>query len=562
MMRFFWAVVLVLMWVTPGGAQTVPVRSGEHADFTRIVVDLGRDATWDWTVGDQGTSVAVRFGQPGLRFDLSGVFDLIPRDRLADVTSREPSVLQLQLACACRVTEYPFGARYLVLDIFDPAPDAQAASSQFSLAASEDDPPPAFLPVWQDPQTAGQASTRPVSPRIAAGLPLIPPETNAPETTPFAQVLDQALQATVAEGLLSASNQMRMSQANQVAPGPAGADMNLGFADLIELTQEMQQGQSRAAFYCPLGASELMASWVPDASFMQALTDLRAGTVDATGRLLAEGQVRLARFQAAHGLGVEALSNLRAQSGPQITFLRAVANLMELRGNIPPQVFQECPGFAVWEALRQAQVGGTATGIDQNAVVTSFRGLPEVTRGIIHARLLEFLSTQGYTTAYGQLQEFLDRTVDRPAAVPTDDASQPLSAVETPSHNVATALLARFDTLDLAAQTQDSDRALLDSFRTEYRGTQHEPAFWAAAVRSRLVSDDLPSAQTILDEGRFAYDDVYPQVYTEFLAYVTDQMDDIAFLRVAMALDQPDGLPPPPDSLVPRVSARLAELGF
>lgn len=566
MIRVLLALSLLLIWPGMSPAQTLTVRSGEHADFTRLVVYLGRDGTWTLTRDGAPREVLISFDRPGLGFDLDRVFDLIPRDRLAGISSPGPSVLRLQLACDCPVAQYPLGPRYLVLDIFDPkagpvdagpqnergtapapvaegpAPAPQTVAPEFAARSGGDDP--ADLPTGRQ-----------------AALPLIFDPKVKIDSSAFAQMLDLALQESVTSGLLAASDQVRFVAANSALPNLLAETGRTPRPD-DAAPDDLTAAHPRAQRYCPAGAGELLAQWAGDQPYAMAVSDLRAATIDSTGRLLPAAQLRLAQFQVAHGLGIEALVNLRNQSGAQVVVLRAMANILELRGNIPPSVFQSCPGFEVWEALRQDQFGESGLGLDEVAVVQSFRALPEITRSLVQDRLLNFLHTQGYAKAHGQLTAYLERTSDRPPPPAALAPDQPLTAVESPSHGVAEALLARFETLSLAAQTQDSDRALLDSFRTEHRGTQSEPAFWAAALRARLVSGDIAGAIATLAEGQSAYPALYPPVFSEFLTHVTDKADDIGFLRVAMALGQPGELPPAPPDLAPRVTARLAELGF
>lgn len=564
MIRILLALSLLLVWPGMSRAQVLTVRSGEHADFTRLVVYLGRDGSWTLTRDDAQREVVISFDRPGLGFDLGRVFDLIPRDRLADISSPAPSVLRLRLACDCPVTQYPFGPRYMVLDIFDPQggpdPTAQTAAGPLPRPAGPVVDEQAGQPLRPQSGGANDPSGPPLSAR--ADLPLIFEPKDLIDTSPFAQLLDQALQESVTSGLLAASDQVRFVAANSALPQLLAETAQAPARPATEAPAGDSTAQPRGPRFCPAEADKLMAQWAGDRPYAMAISDMRAATLDSAGRFVPEAQERLAQFQVAHGLGIEALVNLRNHSGAQVVVLRAMANILEQRGNIPPSVFQSCPGFEVWEALRQDQFGETGLGLDEVAVVQSFRALPDVTRGLVQDRLLRFLNEQGYARAHGQLTAYLERTSDRPPPPSALAADQPLTALDSPSHGVAEALLARFDTLTLAAQTQDSDRALLESFRTEHRGTQSEPAFWAATLRARLVSGDIAGAIATLAEGQSAYPTLYPSVFSEFLAHVTQTADDIGFLRVAMALGQPGELPVAPPNLAPRVTARLAELGF
>ncbi|TVP72108.1 MAG: hypothetical protein EA339_07715 [Rhodobacteraceae bacterium] len=101
-------------------AQTtiVPVRAGEHANFTRIVFQIPEDNTW--ILRDNTTSAEIIIDGPPLRFDLSQTFSRIPRTRLARVVA-EDNVLRLQIACECDIRASNDLPNYLVVDISDSA---------------------------------------------------------------------------------------------------------------------------------------------------------------------------------------------------------------------------------------------------------------------------------------------------------------------------------------------------------------------------------------------------------------------------------------------------------
>ncbi|HMO09106.1 MAG TPA: hypothetical protein PKD10_15875 [Paracoccaceae bacterium] len=110
----------------PAGAQTVRVQSGEHDGFSRLVLVLPCAAEWDLRREVGGYRLS--FPNQQLRFDLSGVFRLIPRNRLAAIRSEpEEGALVLGLACACHAVAYEDRPGVLVLDLRDgPAPEGSS----------------------------------------------------------------------------------------------------------------------------------------------------------------------------------------------------------------------------------------------------------------------------------------------------------------------------------------------------------------------------------------------------------------------------------------------------
>ncbi len=74
------ALVLALSSQAAGG---VTVMSGEHGCFTRIALDFGHPV--DWQVGRTADGYALRVPGEKPEYDLSGVYKLIGRNRIASL---------------------------------------------------------------------------------------------------------------------------------------------------------------------------------------------------------------------------------------------------------------------------------------------------------------------------------------------------------------------------------------------------------------------------------------------------------------------------------------------
>jgi hypothetical protein len=122
-----WLAAIMLVWLaTAAGAETIRVSSGEHADFSRLVLAVPTDS--DWRFGRTQAGYELDLGQADARYDLSTVFDLIPRDRLAGIFA-DPVTgnLQLTLRCTCHAIPFSLDARTLVIDLRDgPAPETSS----------------------------------------------------------------------------------------------------------------------------------------------------------------------------------------------------------------------------------------------------------------------------------------------------------------------------------------------------------------------------------------------------------------------------------------------------
>ncbi len=134
----WWAVIFFLLLAPLAQANTVAVVSGEHDTFSRLVLTL--PAQGDWQLGRTDTGYALKIGLDDLRYDVSKVFDLIPRDRLSGIfTDPVTGDLQLRMSCDCHAMPFSLDAQTLVIDLRDGPPPA---TSSFELTLSGDLMPP------------------------------------------------------------------------------------------------------------------------------------------------------------------------------------------------------------------------------------------------------------------------------------------------------------------------------------------------------------------------------------------------------------------------------------
>ncbi|WP_222101801.1 hypothetical protein [Jannaschia seosinensis] len=107
-------------------AQSVPVQSGEHETFSRLVflTELGQE----WQIDRSGRSASIEFARPLPQLDLSKVFYFIPKDRLTSLTATEAG-LSLSLSCECGISVFQLQSGHIVVDITDDADTASLAQS-------------------------------------------------------------------------------------------------------------------------------------------------------------------------------------------------------------------------------------------------------------------------------------------------------------------------------------------------------------------------------------------------------------------------------------------------
>jgi hypothetical protein len=140
-MRLILALLTLLVSVGTAWAGPVVVTSGEHKDFTRIVLQF--DGKPDWQFGRTLDGYALRVPGQALDYDLTKAFDLIGKSRLAAL-GRDPNTgdLALGIACACHAMPFEFRPGIVVIDLYDGEPPPGSSFEQ-PLPPLTDAPPPA-----------------------------------------------------------------------------------------------------------------------------------------------------------------------------------------------------------------------------------------------------------------------------------------------------------------------------------------------------------------------------------------------------------------------------------
>jgi hypothetical protein len=123
-----WLALLAFLLVAPLQAwgQAAQVTSGDHPDFTRIVVQFAGPV--DWQIGRTPDGYELRLANGAVQYDLTKAFDLIQKDRLAAIwTDPKTGALHLSIACACFAMPFEFRPGTVVVDIRNGKPPTGSA---------------------------------------------------------------------------------------------------------------------------------------------------------------------------------------------------------------------------------------------------------------------------------------------------------------------------------------------------------------------------------------------------------------------------------------------------
>lgn len=135
MIRVFALLVLLCLLPAAGFAQRVTVRSGQHADFSRLAFEFSGQVGWKMGRVEQGYEI--RLQGISTEIDISEVFQRIPRDRIKSLSvSDDNARITLKLGCDCHADAFEFRPGLLVVDVKDGPP---SASSIFENAFASDE---------------------------------------------------------------------------------------------------------------------------------------------------------------------------------------------------------------------------------------------------------------------------------------------------------------------------------------------------------------------------------------------------------------------------------------
>lgn len=415
---------------TPVNAQAIRVQSGDHAGFTRLVLDIGIDREWD--LNQQSTDRWELSLSPAVdSFDTSSSFDLIQRNRIVNLIAEQSLILEVD--CDCDVSSFRHDSRFLVIDIADPDPAAQVSLEPTSV---ERDRAVNTLPDLTNVLTAPQILpvVTPTNPTIS---PTEPPNARLAEA---AQIMAEQLARAAASGLLDvAENQpMALGDPTEVSNTLLEAQREMSDPEDIDTTPDSHVAsvdtpdaplpiRAETAFDTPVqldfplapaavpascdGAPFNVADWSESEVFYDNLGALRRELYDARDVLTRDGTIALAQHYIRYGFGAEGSFWLRQLQDPPENLL----HLAELVDGEPSAQFRpvEHPEACSEGELLWRYVGGAVeaqlTADDTASIQRAFGELPPNLRDNIGPRLALKMVEDGYAGTARNIRDILER---------------------------------------------------------------------------------------------------------------------------------------------------------
>ncbi|MEO8240685.1 MAG: hypothetical protein ABI832_00160 [bacterium] len=235
--------VALAIWPLQGIAQAVPVTSGDHADFTRIVVQYAGSVNWQ--VGRTDDGYELRLTGNAVKYDLSKAFKVIGKARLAGLwADPDTGALHLGIACECYAMPFEFRPGTVVIDIRNGAPPKGSSfelpldgGTAGNLAArpvirpktrparqTTNGPSPTYD--WTSAELAGHGG-RSDLPASSLGLAADIPAGVAPDLEPLRQSLIEQLSRGASAGIVDMAKPRGDVPANEQSGNPSVA-LHLG----------------------------------------------------------------------------------------------------------------------------------------------------------------------------------------------------------------------------------------------------------------------------------------------------------------------------------------------
>lgn len=465
----FVAALMLLFAPLAAAAQTVTFRSGEHADFSRLVLDIPPGT--DWTLEQLADDYVLSLGE-GITFDLSAAFERIPRDRIAALeTPPGTGELILRLGCDCHATAFLFEAGKLVVDVVDgPAPPGSPFESTQRDGSADPTRGAPVLPLVSD-APIGKAD---------AALLFEVPDPASDTLGPSLESLASDLSRAVAAGLLDAPEVLpaevapAQPQVNPDAPEPEEQADRPGVNFITAEAESSRPGPrelSRSGHACRSDADVDFVAWAPSGDFSRDLGALRARIVDEAGSVDDMAVQALARAYLHYGFGAEARRTLLigATDSTEARFIGLLADLVDGR-TVPPGSLSDQAGclgaIALWSALAAGTLEDR-NAAERTAVETALRILPTGPRQAIAPRVAAMFLAVGQSGTASEILELAPTQAER-----SEDVVQLRSDIAAATANAE------------AARTEILD-AIADGTRT------------GAGTMIRLIDATLASGQPV-----------------------------------------------------------------
>ena len=589
--------LVIVLWPLFGAAAPLRVQTGEHPDFTRVVISIPQGANWQLGRTAEGYALRIPSAEG---YALDRFFDLIPNDRIAAVSQvADRGELRLRIGCPCYAQASVYGSDALVIDIRDGPVPRDAAFEQAlpdgMRAASADltqrpyRPEPNRLLPFITPRLAMQEAAPPDGEAATTDAVAASQAKNQESADKALQMIVQSLTESLGQGLTEGFLQAGRRQTDGASataeligrpprrtddalPGVSARTSIDPLAVPAAAAPQTQAGQT-----CLPKTMFDVASWGSERPPHEQLTDARGDLVDPAGRFADGALLSLARLYVFLGFGREAQQALELEGvqSRERLMLRAIARIIDddpvAQGLFAGQV--SCAtNVSLWALLAQTSAPSDAQ-VDRTAVINAFRALPIFVQQASAPRLAEALLAVGAQDEALQVlgrqatpdQKDISRVLaEASLADALGEEAQAIDTIASAARNAprtSPEAMTRFFLEGVTAEVgfSDQDFILADALRFENAETQAADGLAEAQFGAYLSLDRFADARKLLAArlDRLASQEMVKNRAALF-GQAAERMPDAAFLEFIWQEDL-QFLDAVTQTLV---AERLLELGF
>lgn len=555
-MRTLWFCIFCGLFPSIAWSQALPVRSGAHDGFTRLVIDLPEPVAWILEESEQSNRFRLNFPNHLFTFDTDMVFQRIGTERLSSIRNApQPGGLDIALSCRCDINAFLSGETMLVLDIADRTepltpPKVIGEKNVFSNVSLSDLPSlgprhePSLAEGWLKMPLDGLHTKvsfqdtdleRSIAEQIAL---------SATRGLLSARLSDVQTQNTSANS--SVETREPISQLNRAGhPGGGIEAFSKQSSSIVEGEQKIRLNTVQ----CIPDDQLNIESWASQGDFFDQVGRHRRQLFEEFDAPSKDVAKQLAQLYLSQGLGAEARNTLSLlEPSFQRTVLHSLAFIVDSQ-EVHSDVFDGqlyCDTAAsMWAALA-VQDGQDPEDVNTAAVLRSFERLPLTLKELLAPRLASALLGLGQLDAGADVLSRTRRSIVAPnSSLELAEAKQSLaqghakdafedltSLARTSDQSVSPEALESAITL---ASDYDKPVAqdlvdLASAYATEYRGTEEATKLWRAHLRALLRNGAIDAALAEIEYARDIDAGDRSAIKTEVFQALVDRSNDVEFL--------------------------------
>ncbi len=543
MKQLFFA-ALFAIGLTGAPAAAVVVRTGDHETFTRVVVALPPDVTWE--VRRNGDVIAVDLPDLRSELDISSVFERIGRDRISDI-SVDTATLRVSLSCRCWVESFVTEPRLLVIDVLDGDANATRANESLvrtfppeplvarsaSLAGADESASFEDRGLEDTAMRAGPLAARSATGTVVAKSPEVFSGRAFLEDYGDAVRRDQANNVNLADGLGAALKQS-LAQAGYdgILDVEDDIDVQVGASTAWQIRpvlgdptdvprpKDKQVTQEKDVRLNCVTDNEIdLTTWTNSDDFLTELAAAQDKLFEPDGRRDPEAAVSLAKVYLRFGLPSEAFDLLPDHNaiGQKYWLAKAVAEVMANRRDAAANQlakYVSCSSDILFWTFMADPAGADLAQVDSQVLLRGFLRLPREVQSIMSSRFRNTLRLSGLADLAEEVRLAsisipIRRTLPEPesVAVVLNAQAATLADDKDATQNNDAPMFGAIEVVSTAwANDGNLEPGVVEtiaSYAFEQRSTAISPTLNLTLLRAYLLSNLFDEAFSLLRQSDF-----------------------------------------------------------